>query len=79
MRAALSPYRVTWRAKLLSRRPILPGQRFGRLTALRPNGTFRGGDVYRFRCSCGAELDRLVAGVRSAWARGHSPSCAGCA
>lgn len=42
-----------------NRRRDLTGQKFGRLTAVCPVGSKNGRVVWRFRCDCGSEVDRI--------------------
>lgn len=53
--------------------PIEKGQRFARLTALRPLAVLRGRSRWAFMCDCGAETHTVASDVLS----GHTTSC-GC-
>lgn len=59
-----------------SRRTDLAGQRFGRLTALRPAGNIGGRTVWLCRCDCGREVAVKTARLRDGRAKTcGSPDC----
>lgn len=60
-------------------RPLATGARYGALTAVRQVAQFGCRTVWRFRCACGAELDRYGNQVRRKWYHGGRPSCVRCA
>jgi hypothetical protein len=54
------------------------GERYGRLVALRPDGTSgKGGRRWVFRCECGVEVVRVLAVVRFTAKHGR-PACMSC-
>ncbi len=59
-------------------RENIKDEQFGKLTALRPIGSVRGGIAWLLRCECGELVTRVVAQLNASVRGGAQPMCGRC-